>query len=504
MQIALLQTTTYGFDVQANVQSIIQNLAAVPEADVCVCSANALCALEISEYPFPAQCTALISDAIKVLASQCRHGQTLVLTIPRINEAGSVDLCVLSICNGAWKFASSSMQQVEGVRIFWATMQIQGQKFGFCLFAHRTLPKIAADFFKEHQCEAVFLLAAKAWVWQGASEDEQQLCSLALELNKPCFLLNAIGVRETTLYGGESFVASVDGVDLRMPAFVEGAQIWGKQHISQPRSSSLASLWQALVFGTKFFVLRSGCQNVWLGLSGGIDSALVVAIAKEALGEGVHALIMPSPYNSEESMEDAKQLAENLGVHYCVLPIVKAMETFEQLLLPMLPTPQACDLTFENLQARIRAVLLFAFANRAHALVLNTSNLSEIAQGYSTLYGDSTGALAVIGDLFKGDVYALSNWYNQTHPQAPIPERILQRAPSAELRPNQKDSDTLPDYPILDKVLRAILQGQFPQEEVAVQIWKRLCRTEFKRRQCPAALRVRTKSFTYGFHLPLF
>ena len=250
-----------------------------------------------------------------------------------------------------------------------------------------------------------------------------------------------------------------------------------------------------------------GLSKVFVGLSGGLDSALVLCVAAHALGpEQVYAVLMPSPYTSEASKEDALALARNLGVEHLTLPISPLMQTLQKYLEPALTNfpPQKGDVTWENLQARIRGLLLSTLANRAQALILNTSNKSEAATGYSTLYGDTVGALAVIGDLTKSQVYAVARWYRQHFPrEQEIPLRILEKAPSAELAPNQKDSDSLPPYEVLDPILCALLCGTAPRTATERSLGKRLLSAEFKRRQEPLALMLSSEPFGSAFRLPV-
>lgn len=293
----------------------------------------------------------------------------------------------------------------------------------------------------------------------------------------------------------------------------------------QPPCVGHESLWNALVLGTRDFVRKSGATGVLLGLSGGMDSALVACVAAEALGaDNVTGVIMPSPHTSAASVEDALAVAANLGLPTLTLPIAPLMAAFETALAPGFDrfAARSGDVTLENLQARIRGVLLVSLANRSGGLVLNTGNKSEIAVGYCTLYGDAVGALAVIGDITKSEVYALGRWLNAFRGRDLIPARVLTKEPSAELRPGQKDTDSLPPYASLDPVLERLLRraGQEPGRADATEggqgrdgtdggdgaACDALCRetrallfgAEFKRRQLPPALRVSGAPFGQG------
>jgi NAD+ synthase (glutamine-hydrolysing) len=278
---------------------------------------------------------------------------------------------------------------------------------------------------------------------------------------------------------------------------------------------SMAELWHALVLGVRDYIGKNGFPGVVLGLSGGIDSALVLAIAVDALGpERVRTVMMPSPYTADISWLDAQDMAQRLGVRHDEINIAPHFEAFLQSLNPLLDN-RPPDTTEENLQARIRGTLLMALSNKFGGLVLTTGNKSEMATGYCTLYGDMAGGFAVIKDVLKTDVFALSNWRNAHDPYGRglnvIPERIITRPPSAELRPDQKDQDSLPPYEVLDAIIQGYMEhNQDPQAlvdagmpQAAVDQVVRLIRiNEYKRRQAPVGIRVTHRSFGKDWRYP--
>jgi len=291
--------------------------------------------------------------------------------------------------------------------------------------------------------------------------------------------------------------------------YVDTESLTGDMH-SQSQSEDEAT-YQALVLGTRDYVRKCGFSKVIVGLSGGIDSALVVAIAAEAVGsENVLTLGMPSPYSSQGSIEDSRHLAQNLGVQFEVLPISEIFEHYNKALAPLFAglTP---DITEENLQARIRGALLMAASNKFNSLVLTTGNKSEMSTGYSTLYGDMVGALAVIGDVFKTRVYALCRYINRE--REIIPKAILEKPPSAELRPDQQDTDSLPPYEVLDPVLEAYVERYETPDTIAKahnldpvlvrRIVKLVERSEYKRQQAAPVLKVTPKAFGMGRRFPI-
>jgi NAD+ synthase (glutamine-hydrolysing) len=253
-----------------------------------------------------------------------------------------------------------------------------------------------------------------------------------------------------------------------------------------------------------------GFTDAILGLSGGIDSAVSIVLAKEALGAShVHALLLPSQFSSGHSVSDAEQLARNLGTPCHTLPIKPAYDEFEKLLHPFFKD-LPFDVTEENLQARIRAVILMAFSNKFGYILLNTSNKSEAAVGYGTLYGDMSGGISVLGDIYKSDVYKLARYINRN--REIIPENILIKPPSAELAPGQKDSDSLPEYSELDRILYHYIELQTPLEEIVEKGYDKdtvlktihlVNRSEYKRYQAPPILRISSKAFGAGRRMPL-
>ncbi|RKX41615.1 MAG: NAD(+) synthase, partial [Thermotogae bacterium] len=253
-----------------------------------------------------------------------------------------------------------------------------------------------------------------------------------------------------------------------------------------------------------------GFEKVILGLSGGIDSSLVAVIAVEALGNNnVVGVLMPSAYTSKESIEDAHKLASNLEIKTLTLPIVKPYEMLNEILVSAFNDSEF-GITQENLQARLRGVILMALSNKFGWLVLTTGNKSEIAVGYCTLYGDTAGALAVIGDVFKTDVYRLVRWYNRARSPV-IPQRVLSKAPSAELRKGQVDQESLPDYDVLDKILKEILNKKGISEianlgypsVVVEDVVKKVLKSEYKRRQLPPQIIVSETPLGHNWSMPI-
>lgn len=343
-----------------------------------------------------------------------------------------------------------------------------------------------------------------------------QVCSkAAATLKSPLLLCNQIGGNDSLIFDGYSLHVNAEGklIDCAK-GFHEDFLLADPFTMANPKSmdiNPIEDLYQALVLGIRDYFYKSSFSKACLGLSGGIDSALAACLAVEALGkENVLGILMPSRYSSESSITDALLLAENLGISTHQIPIESIFEGYLKLMEPYFEgrSPDAAE---ENLQARIRGAILMAMSNKFGHIVISTGNKSEMAMGYATLYGDMCGGLAVLGDVTKQQVYALSQWINRR--QAIIPWNTIYKPPSAELRPNQKDSDSLPDYIIIDNILQAYLEEHKSPEDIAGQfsyplplvmdLIKRIHANEYKRRQAPPSLRVSEKAFSVGRHFPI-
>lgn len=333
----------------------------------------------------------------------------------------------------------------------------------------------------------------------------------------PFLYVNQVGGQDSLIFDGDSVALDKNGaVAARAARFSEDLVVvdtdtWQGEIRSAPGNGEqeTAGVCEALVLGTRDYVRKCGFSKVVIGLSGGVDSALTAAIASQALGpENVLGLALPSPYSSPESLEDAQQLAKNLSIDFTVLPITGLFETFLSALAPVF-AGAAQDVTEQNIQARIRGNLLMAIANKQERLLLSTGNKSENAVGYCTLYGDMSGGLAVISDVPKQLVYALCRHINRD--AEIIPWRTIDKPPSAELAPNQRDEDDLPPYPVLDAILAAYLEEYRSIKEIVAMgfnrpvvedVVRRIRINEYKRKQAPLGLKVTTKAFGQGRRYP--
>ncbi len=343
----------------------------------------------------------------------------------------------------------------------------------------------------------------------------EMLAAIARRDGIPVLMSNQVGGNDSLIFDGSSFALDARGELIAQAAsFAEDLVVVDPFHaapVPVPEEDSTEAAYRALVLGTRDYVRKCGFSKAIVGLSGGIDSALVAAIAAEALDpENVIAIGMPSPYSSQGSIDDSRQLAANLGIRFETISISALFAEFKQSLEPIFHGMKE-NLTEENIQPRIRGTLLMALSNKFGALVLTTGNKSEMAVGYCTLYGDMVGALAVIGDLVKTRVYAICTWLNRN--QEKIPAAILTKPPSAELRPGQMDTDSLPPYDVLDPIVEAYVERYETPEHIAQkhglpldlvrQTVRLIERSEYKRQQAAPVLKVTTKSFGMGRRFPI-
>ena len=342
------------------------------------------------------------------------------------------------------------------------------------------------------------------------------LRSLARNHHRPVVYVNQVGGNDSLLFDGSSIALTAEGrVAAQARSFEEDLVFFdtasGTGDIRSQPADELECAYLALVCGTRDYVRKCGFRKVLVGLSGGIDSALVACIAAAAVGrENLLGVSMPGPYSSEGSLRDARRLAENLGIQFLVLPIGEVFRSYRKALEPPFEDRPE-DVTEENIQARIRGNFLMALSNKFGALVLSTGNKSEMAVGYCTLYGDMAGGLAVISDVPKTMVYELARLINRE--REVMPAATLNKPPSAELRPNQTDQDTLPPYDVLDRILKAYIEDLRSPKEIADhygfsldlvrEVALRVDRNEYKRKQAPPGLKLTSKAFSVGRTFPI-
>jgi NAD+ synthase (glutamine-hydrolysing) len=403
--------------------------------------------------------------------------------------------------------------------------EVEGVRFGLniCEDAWFEEPGRAA---KAAGAQVLCVINASPFHLGKVAEREERMALRARELGLPLLYAHLAGGQDEVVFDGASFALDALGeVVARAPMFeetvalieIDGPRSAGGMAAPQPRGTIApvpeieAQAWAALVVGVRDYVNKNGFPGILIGLSGGIDSALVLAIAVDALGaDRVRTVMMPSPYTADISWIDARDMAARLGVRYDEISIVPMFEDFKRALAGEF-AGRAEDATEENIQARVRGTLLMALSNKFGSIVLTTGNKSEMATGYCTLYGDMAGGFAVIKDVAKTLVYRLAAWKNAQGAEV-IPERIITRPPSAELRPDQKDQDSLPPYEILDAILQRYMeQDQGIDEIVAAgfapadveRVTKLIKINEYKRRQSPVGIRITHRGFGRDWRYPI-
>ena len=475
---------------------------------------------------------------IEGLAQACKEGPALAIGGPWV-EAGALFNAYFILNDGrivsvVEKHHLPNQSVFDEVRIF-SSGEIAGPysvgntRIGSPICEDAWHPDVAETL---QETGAEFLLVPNGSPYHRQKSEERQNVMVArvIETGLPLIYLNMVGGQDDQVFDGGSFVLNPGGaLALQMPMFEsalvdvvlrkQGSGWSAAQGVLAPLPSSLEADYHAMVSGLRDYCAKSGFPRVLLGLSGGVDSALVAAIAADALGaENLRAVMLPSDYTSEGSLQDAKDLAENLKCRYDFLPISQGQAAIHDSLAPLFEGTQP-DLTEENIQSRLRGLFLMALSNKFGEMLLTTGNKSEVAVGYATIYGDMAGGYNPIKDLYKTRVFEICQWRNAHHrewmqgpPGAIIPQTILDKPPSAELRPDQKDSDSLPDYPVLDAILtllvdedqsidECVAQGFSRQEALRVQ--NLLYASEYKRFQAAPGTRLSARGFWLDRRYPI-
>jgi len=401
---------------------------------------------------------------------------------------------------------------------------IKGKKVGITvcediwpfLQGRQVYPFDPLDFFERNHVEILINISASPYSLGKMRRRRELVSQIAKKFNCHFALCNQVGGQDSILFDGSSLLFSPLGELLyHGQSFTEDrvtVDLATLESCSTVSEGDAAEIFFALVMGLRDYFTKQGFKKAFVGLSGGVDSSLTASIASVALGkENIVGVLLPSRFTSPSSTEDALTVANNLGITTMEIPIDTIFENYLELLGPIFDGSGPFGETEENIQARIRSTILMALCNKENYLLLNTGNKSEIAMGYTTLYGDSAGAIAVIGDLLKRQVYEVANWIHKSFGW--IPPRVIQKEPTAELRPNQKDSDSIPEYAILDPILEDFIVNNLSIEQIAqklghsqdfiLKIAQRVHRAEFKRRQCPLSLRISEKAFAVGRRVPI-
>ena len=541
MKIALVQIDPTVADFTGNLRKIVaaSERAAALGARLSVFSELAICGYPPADFLEKPSFLARCRLAVEELAAATSQLQTAVLAgvaLPAPGDSGkpAVNAAVLldhgrllleqhkrllpfyDVFDEQRYFAPARSQQVvelDGVRL---AITICEDAWNDKNFWPRRLYTVdpMEELMRQHPALHINLSSSPFWHSKRAIRREM-LAAIARRDGVPVLMSNQVGGNDSLIFDGSSLALNARGELIAQAVSFEEDLIvldpFTAPVIPPPEEDDTAAAYRALVLGTRDYVRKCGFKKALVGLSGGIDSALVAAVATEALGaENVIAVGMPSPYSSTGSIDDSRQLAANLGIRFEVIGISGLFSEFTHSLERQFAGTRA-DTTEENIQSRIRGTLLMALSNKFSALVLTTGNKSEMAVGYCTLYGDMVGALAVIGDLVKTRVYAVCRWLNRE--REVIPAAILDKPPSAELRPDQKDTDSLPPYEVLDPILEAYVERYETPEMIAEangfplalvqQVVRLVERSEYKRQQAAPVLKVTRKSFGMGRRFPI-
>lgn len=539
MKIALAQLNYHVGNFENNTSKIIEHIikAKTDGADLVVFAELAVCAyppLDFLEFAdFEKRCM----DAIEIIASHC-NGIAAIIGVPTVNPV----IEGKNLFNSACFIADGKIKNIinktllptydvfDEYRYFepnrkFNCIELNGRKIALTicedlwnveddpLYIHSPMEELIKE-----KPEIIINIAASPFDYKHASQRKAILKRNALQYQLPIVYVNHVGAQTEIIFDGGSIVMNANGEVVKELKYFE-EDYFIEDTTNKLQTSNLKSqisnlkpelIYHALILGIKDYFQKMGFKKAVLGLSGGVDSALVTMLAADALGaENILPVMMPSEFSSDHSVADSIHLCKNLNIKE---ELISIKDTYSQYLNAL--KPQFKDLPFnvteENLQARIRGTLLMALSNKFGNILLNTSNKSELAVGYGTLYGDMCGGLSVIGDLYKTEVYELCNYINRD--REIIPQNILTKPPSAELRPGQKDSDSLPDYDTLDKVLHAYIeQRKGPQEIIDMgfdealvkRILKMVNTNEYKRKQFAPILRVSSKAFGLGRRMPI-
>jgi NAD+ synthase len=479
-----------------------------------------------------------IRTAIEALAKETTEGPAILLGAPWREDGKIYNAALLmeggKIANKILKRDLPNYGPFDEKRVFSAgplpePIIFKGHKLGVLVCEDMWTPDAAAHLKKQG---AQVLLVLNGSPYESDKLGERQFLARARvkETGLPLVYLNQIGGQDELVFDGTSFVLDAQGKTIaQAEAWTEdllftqwNATLQGLTPQPGPIKSApegAGDIYHALLLGLRDYVNKNGFPSVVLGLSGGIDSALVAVLAADALGaDKVWNVMMPSPYTSKESLNDATALAQALGCRLDTIPITEAMETFSRILAkPFASRPP--DTTEENIQSRSRGLILMALSNKFGPMVLSTGNKSEMSVGYSTLYGDMCGGFSVLKDLYKTQVYAVAHWRNEYKPGMAlgpsgkiIPENVFIRPPTAELRPDQKDEDNLPPYKILDGILECLIEKDMGANEIIAKdfdaatvkrVWKMLDGAEYKRRQAPPGVKITRRSLGKDRRYPI-
>ena len=522
MKIAIAQLNYTIGDIDGNTSKIIDsiNKAKAQHADLVIFAEQAVSGTPAFDLFRKTTFLELCEDALVEIASCC-DGIAAIVGLPILTSQGTISAAALIQDRKVLRYVGK--KYISARREMGFLVPSKGYEYA-TIKGHKCAIIVGDDLSREHDfdrsVETIISINARRYGKGTMLYRYEMMHNLAFVEGKNLVMVNQVGGSTEIVYDGTSGVLNKHGVPvLMMKNFEEDFQIFDTKLadtmtpvvIPSTYSDRTRLVYEAARCGLRDFFRKNNYEKAAVGLSGGIDSAVVACLAVDALGAGnVHALLMPSPFSSEDSVEDAKELARNLGIEYNVIPISEIYTSVVNTLKPVIGGTEF-DATEENIQSRIRTVLLMALQNKTGHVLLNSSNKSENALGLCTLYGDTAGAFSPTGDLYKSEMYDLARYINRMRDNV-IPEKILTKEPSSELHPGQKDSDILPPYEVVDAILfRMIEEGQHREEiinagfdsEVVEKIHSMIMRNEKKRFQFPPVLRLSSCSFGHERLMPL-
>ena len=534
LTITLAQLNPVVGAITANIDKVrdARRKAAADNADLILCSE-----LVVSGYPpedlvlkpfFLDKVEAAVNE---FAAETADGGPAVLLTAPWRNNGETYNAALLledgKIAATRFKHDLPNYGVFDEVRVFEAgpmpgPMDFKGVRIGVPICEDIWTPDVP-ECLEESGAEILLVPNGSPYDIEKNDQRLQHAIARVSETGMPMVYVNQVGGQDELVFDGGSFVINADhSLAVQAPDWQEAVLttewrrgvdgVWVCEGgVSEKPSEGLKSIYQAMTLGLRDYVEKNGFPGVLIGLSGGVDSAITAAVAVDALGpDRVRCVMMPSPYTSQESLEDAAEAAKLMGVHLDDVGIQPAMSAFEEMLKPIFGDA-AADVTEENIQARSRGLILMGISNKLGYMLLTTGNKSEMSVGYATLYGDMCGGYSVLKDVYKTTVFELCHWRNQHKPEGllgpvgrVIPERIITKPPSAELRPDQKDEDSLPPYDKLDDILRCLIEGEMSIEEIVARghepdtvqrVWHMLDLAEYKRRQAPPGVKITHRAF---------
>ena len=522
MKIALAQLNFTVGDIKANSDKIITAIEGAKRsgADIVIFPEFAISGTPAYGLLTKTTFLTLCEEAVERIADSCR-GIAAIVGTPYLTAEGPISAAAYIDTNGNIEYIGKRYVTARREMGYIVGSSIGSQTIHLC---GKTLKVVVGDDLSrmddiDEELDIIISVNARRYGKGILSRRFDKMSRLAFAEGKTLVLVNQVGGSGDIVYDGTSGILNSDGkLVMLLKSFSEDMQIFDTEAFNEPFDVPFTTyndrtrmLYEAACLGLRDYFQKNGYTKACVGLSGGIDSAVVACLAVGALGkENVRVLLMPSPFTPNESVEDAKQLAENLGVEYSVLPIIEAYNAMVGTLQPVIGGTEF-DATEENIQTRIRTTMLMALQNKTGYMLLNSSNKSENALGWCTLYGDTAGTFSPTGDLYKGEIYDLARYINATYNEV-IPDNIIDKEPSSELRPNQKDSDSMPHYEIIDAILFRMIEKKQHREEiinagfdsaVVEKIHRMVMENEKKRYQFPPVLRLSPCAFGHEWLMPL-